>query len=417
MLGGIMDVDPELVSQDFANDPYPLLARLQAEDPVHWSDAWQAWLVTRYDDVERVARDPGTFSNAGRVAARLRALPVEARADMAVLETHFATGLIDSDPPVHTRLRSLVMKAFTPRTVESLRPRITAIARSLIARVEGSGRADVVKDFAYPLPAAVISEILGLPEGQDQLKTWSERINAFYGANGEERVQAARNAQQAVLEARSWLSGLVAERRSRPRDDLLTALMTAHVQDDRLTESELLATCLSLMIAGHVTTTSLISVGLLTLLRNPPQLKTFIAEPGLARGAIEELVRFETPVQRIGRVLNSDLTLRGKQLRKGQLVLMLNGAANRDPQVFPNPNQLDIARGDSRHAAFGVGIHFCVGAALARLEAPIALRELVSLRDIRVVAPGPKWVRESNLRELESLPVAFERPDVEHLPG
>ncbi len=401
--------DAALMSPTFVDDPYPIFAAIRSEDPVHWSDAWGAWLITRYADVERVARDPAGFSNAGRVAARLDQADAAEDGELDALKAHFAYGLIDSDPPTHTRLRSLVVKAFAPRVVEVARPRIEAIADSLIERMAANGRADVVRDFAFQLPAYVISELFGFPvEDRDQFKLWADRITAFYGAPNEERLAAARGAQDALTEARAWLSGLIAGRLSRPQDDLLTSLVAAREQHDRLTEEELLAVCVTFMIAGHETTTSLISVGLLSLLRHPDQLRRYRDDPAVARSGIEELLRYETPVQRNGRVVNADVTLGGKRLRRGDLVLLLNGAANRDPEAFADPDRLDVARGSDRHLAFGVGIHFCVGAALARIEAPIAFARLLRLPDLALGEEGPTWTPRSQLRALSSLPVTFE---------
>lgn len=409
---GSVHLDAALMSPGFVDDPYPAYAAIRNADPVFWSEAWGAWLITRYDDLERIARDPAGFSNAGRVAARLEQVHGAPPGELDVLTNHFGHGVIDSDPPAHTRLRSLVMKAFAPRVVEHSRIRIEAIADELVEQMIGSDDPDIVRDVAFPLPAYVISELFGFPvEDRDRFKRWADRITSFYGVPTVERLTAARDAQDAVIEARGWLSDLIVDRRAEPRDDLLTALVMARERDDRLTEEELLAVCVTFMIAGHETTTSLIAVGLLSLLRHPDQMHRYRDDPNVARSGIEELLRYETPVQRNGRVVRTDVTVGGKRLRKGDLVLLLNGAANRDPAAFADPDRLDVGRVADRHLAFGVGIHFCVGAALARLEAPIALSRLLRIPGLAIGDAGPSWTARSQLRTLASLPITVEIRD------
>jgi cytochrome P450 len=402
------EIDAALADPSFVEDPYPVFRRLREEDPIHWSPSWAMWLVTRFDDVAAITRDPILFSNAGRVAGRMASFSTSEQGELAPFRSHFAAGLIDSDPPSHTRLRSLVVRAFTPRVVEAMRPRISDLVEDLLRPHRAVGRLDVVRDFAYPLPAIVIAEILGLPAGdRAQFKHWADVISRFYGSHGEERLAAARAGQEAVSEARAWLAGLAAERRRRPGEDLLSRLV-AQEDGGGLSEDELLATCVTLMIAGHETTTSFIGVGLNSLLRHPYELVRFRHTPEIRRAGLEELLRYESPAQKNARVVQAETTLDGRRIRAGELVLLLNGAANRDPAAFTEPDRLILDRANERHLAFGMGIHFCAGAGLARLEASIALPVLARLPGLRLSQEPPHWQPNTNLRALESLVVEFE---------
>ncbi|HLY14390.1 MAG TPA: cytochrome P450 [Candidatus Limnocylindrales bacterium] len=403
-----VEIDAALNDPAFVRDPYPVFRRLRDEDPVHWSPSWGMWLVTRYEDVAAVARDPLRFSNAGRVAGRMAGFSAGEQAELAPFRAHFGAGLIDSDPPDHARLRSLVVRAFTPRVVEAMRPRIAALVEELVGRHRPIGRLDAVRDLAYPLPSIVIAEILGLPAGdRAQFKHWADVISRFYGSHGEERLAAARAGQEAVFEARAWLAGLAAERRRQPADDLLSRLV-AQQEGGGMTGDELLATCVTLMIAGHETTTSFIGVGLHSLLGEPAELARFRDQPEVRPSALEELLRYESPAQKNARVVLAETSLGGKSLHADELVLLLNGAANRDPAVFADPDRLILDRTDERHLAFGIGIHFCAGAGLARVEASVALPVLASLPGVRLADEAPHWQPNTNLRALESLPIAFE---------
>jgi cytochrome P450 len=402
------EFDAELASPAFTADPYPTFRRLRVQDPVHWSPAWGMWLVTRYADVARIKRDPGRFSNAGRVAARLAVLDPGQQAALAPFRAHFASGVIDSDPPEHTRLRSMIVRAFTPQAVESLRTRIGRLVDELIRPHLAVGRIDVVRDFAYPLPATVISELLGLPEeDRERFKHWSDVISRFYGSHGEERWAAAQAGQEAVLEAREWIGALASDRRRSPAPDLLTALVQAE-DGGGLSEEQLLATCVTLMIAGHETTTSFISTGIHSLLCYPDQLAVFRYRPELHRIALEELVRYESPAQKNARVVMEDTEIGGRVLRAGDLVMLLLGAANHDPEIFAEPDRVVLERPENRHLAFGIGIHFCAGAGLARLETSVALPALAGLPRLRFSEAPPRWQENTNLRSLDSLILEFD---------
>lgn len=402
------DLDRFLVSPAFYDDPYPTYRFLRDEDPVHWSDTVGGWLLTRYDDVLSTIRDPGAFSSQGRMLPALAHLPPEARGRLRPFEQHFLVGLISADPPDHKRLRTLVNTAFTPRVVERLRPRIQALVDELLDAVQGRGEMDLIRDFAYPLPATVIAELLGAPpEDRDRFKYWSEGILAFQGL-GRVPLEIFERSQHDVLEMRAFIGDLLERRRRAPSDDLLSRLAAAEAAGDRLSEAEMLTMCVTLLVGGHETTTHLIGSGLLTLLRHPEQLRRLREEPGLMPTAVEEMLRYESPVQRNPRRVVEDVELGDKLLRRGDFVLQILGAANRDPAHFAEPERFDIAREPNRHVAFGYGIHFCVGAPLARLEAQLAIDTVLRrFPRLALVTDRVEWQEHGLLRALTALPVAF----------
>lgn len=404
----INNLDQHLMSSAFYADPYPMYHQLRVDDPVHWSDALGAWLLTRYDDVIATLRNTQHFSSNGRMLAVLDHVSPADRAQLGLFETHFAVGLISSDPPDHTRLRTLINKAFTPRVIDRLRPRIQALVDAFLDAAMERGEMDVIHDLAYPLPATVIAELLGAPpQDRDLFKGWSDDILAFQGT-GRITTDVLQRSQHGLHEMRAFLMDLLAARRRVPRDDLLSRMAEAETGGEKLTEAELLTTCVTLLTAGHETTTNLIGNGLYTLLRHPDQLRRLQLEPDLLPTAIEEMLRYESPLQRNPRRVANDITLHGKQLKQGDMVLQVLGAANRDPAQFRDPDRFRIARQPNRHVAFGFGVHFCLGAPLARLEAPLAigtvLRRLPHLQLTH--APG-EWYEHGLLRGLRSLPVTF----------
>ena len=403
-------LDDQLVSPAFYQDPYPFYEQLSAQVRVAWSEALAGWVIPRYDDVVATLLDTQHFSSQGRVLAVLDRLPAGLRPKFKPFENHFTGGLINADPPNHTRLRALVNKAFAPRASEQLRPRIQALVDEMLdaAQAQARGEMDIIRDLAYPLPAIVIAEILGVPpEARDDFKLWSDGILAFQGA-GVVSPELLEHSQRHLLAIREFLADLLAERRRQPRDDLLSQLTEAEMEGDRLTPAELLTTCVTLLIAGHETTTNTIANGLYTLLRHPEQLEQLRANPALLPSAVEEILRYESPLQRNPRRMTEDLEYGGAQLRRGDYVLQMLGAANRDPSVFPNPDQFDITRQPNRHVSFAFGIHFCVGAPVARLEAPIAIGTVLRrLPGLRLASEPLEWRTHSLLRGLGALPVAF----------
>ncbi len=399
-------IDSALVSDAFLRDPYAIMRQLQAEAPVYWSESIGAWIITRYDDVVTTFRDVAHFSNEGRLGRAVEYLSPEQRANFGAFENHYATkSLIHSDPPDHTRLRSLLNKAFTPRAVEAMRPRIQALVNELLDAAPAP--LDLIRDLASPLPAIVIGEIVGAPvEDSGRFRHWADAILAFQGLN-RPPLAALERAQSGLVEMRAYLNDLIAKRRQDPQDDLLTRLVEAESASERLSEGELLSTCVTLLVAGHETTMSLIGNGLLMLLQNPEQLGLLRQDPALMPGAIEEMLRVESPVARQPRLVKQDVKLGGQLIPQGQIAMQFVNAANRDPSYFPDPDRFDIRRTNNRHLAFGQGVHFCIGAPLARLEGPIAIAAVLRrMPNLRLVNDEADWdISKPNSRLLRSLPV------------
>ncbi|HET8575690.1 MAG TPA: cytochrome P450 [Methylomirabilota bacterium] len=386
---------------DFNADPYPFYQRLREVDPVHQSPLG-FWVLTRYDDCVMVLRDP-RFGRAGFEAM------LESVYGGAAEPGRLPTSMLFRDPPDHTRLRGLVSRAFTPRVIEGLRPRIQQIVDGLLDRIQEAGRMEVIADLAYPLPVTVISEMLGVPEDdRERIKQWSADIARSLDAIGlptdQEIVERGRTGRRAIGD---YFRSLIPDRKKRPRGDLLSLLIEAEEQGDKLSEGELLATCVLLYIAGHETTVNLIGNGLLALLRHPAELKRLRDDPALTQSAVEELLRYDGPVQRTARITNADVEIGGHKIAHRSMVVTVIGAANRDPAHFPDPDRLDISRPDNRHIAFGFGIHFCLGAPLARLEGQIALGTLVRrLPRLTLATDRLEWRESQVLRGLKSLPVS-----------
>lgn len=392
--------DPSLPA--FRADPYPFYRRLREVDPVHESPLG-FWVLTRLTDCMMALRDP-RFDHAAMVAT------LDAVYGGPKEPNFIPRAMVFEDPPNHTRLRSLVNHAFTPRIVEGLRPRIHEIVGELIDRAEPSGRMDVIGDFAYTLAVTVVSELLGVPkDDQGTVKQWSADIarslDAIDLTTDPEVTLKGRTSRLAMA---AYFRALLPERRKNPRADLLSLLVAAEEQGDKLSEGELLVMCILLYVAGHETSVNLIGNGLLALLRHPDQLARWRADPALAGTAVEELLRYTSPVARAQRVTNTDVEIDGRVIPKGAKVVVLIAAANRDPAHFTDPERLDIERRDNRHMAFGYGIHFCLGAPLARIEGHIALETLIRrLPRLALVGPEPAWRASQMFRGLEALPVTF----------
>jgi pimeloyl-[acyl-carrier protein] synthase len=390
-------------------DPYPLYHRLRADDPVHRS-ALGFWVLTRHADVLAVLRDQ-RMSRDPRRSERVELLRSSAEVDELLASEEAAPSMLFVDPPDHTRLRTLVNKAFTPAAVERLRPRVEAIVAGLLDRVAGAGAMDVVEDLAYPLPVTVICELFGVPTAdRDQFRAWSREL--VHLLDPLVASDALERALQARLALRGYLRGLIAERRAHPAGDLLTALIAAEDQGhQQLTEDELVSMCVLLLVAGHETTVNLIANGLLALLRNPGERARLQADAALAGSAVEELLRYDSPVQLTSRHALADLDIGGRRVGAGETVVAVLGAANRDPAQFPDPDRLDLARAPNRHVAFGGGIHFCLGAPLARMEARVAIPAMLTrLPGLELGRQPPVRRATVTLRGLASLPVAFRAP-------
>ena len=400
-----LQYDPAL--PEARSDPFPLYKRLREEDPVHWSEALDAWVLTRYDDVVAVLRDK-RFS-----ADRARARNRFAQEAMASAEEHGqpaarANTMLSSDPPEHTRLRLLISRAFLPRAVEKLRPHIQDIANELLDACNEPDRMDILLDYAYPLPTIVIAELMGVPaEDRAKFKRWSDDIVATLGG-GFGRPELAERAAQSGGEISEYFREVIAARRREPKEDLVSVLVEAADQGDDLSEGQLLATCVVALIAGNETTRNLIGNGMLALMRNPEQLEKLWNDPSLVVPAVEELLRYAGPVQCTARVATEDLEIAGKAVKEGQVVFPMLGAANRDPAYFRDPEKLDISRQNNHHVAFGSGIHACLGQPLARLEAHIAFGTLARrIPNPRLATEALEWGPSFTLRGVKSLPITF----------
>jgi cytochrome P450 len=398
-----------LLRPDILSDPYPFYHRLRAADAVHWDAEMGYWVLTRYADVVAALRSP-QFSSVRAGQSEADWLPPELHATLGPVARAIMRQMLFLDPPDHTRLRGLVNRAFTPRAVDAMRNRIQGIVDDLLDGIlaSGQGRLELIEDFAYPLPAIVIAEVFGVPpEDRDQFLAWSADFGLLIDEIKSE--DAAMRAMYGVAEFIAYFRRIIDERRSRPKDDVLGALIEAEEQGDRLSDDELMGNCILLLAAGHGTTTNLLGNGLLALLRHPEQLALLRDNPEVAPSAVAELLRFDGPVQITGRLATADVEIDGRQIRAGQAVTMSLGAANRDPEQFPDPDRLDLTRPDNRHLAFGYGIHFCVGAPLARLEAEIAFGSLVRrLPGLRLDAAELTWDSSIVFRGLTRLPLNFE---------
>lgn len=395
---------PNLVSAEFKADPYPFYARLRAEAPVYRTTrAGQrpAWLITRYDDALALLKDDSLTKDRLGPEAAQRQLRLPFLSDMM---RPLATNMLDRDGADHRRLRGLVQQAFTPRLVEQLRGRVQELCDELLDALPADGGVDLLAAYALPLPVTIIAEMLGIPPAdRRRFVAWSNHIVSV--SSGRDIL---RGLPQVILFMR-YLRRLIAARRAEPRDDLVSALVRAEEAGDVLSEDELLAMVFLLLVAGYETTVNLIASGTLALLQHPDQAERLRREPELAKPAIEELLRFTSPVDvATERYTRAELRIGEVTIPPGELVLAMLGSANRDERQFENPDTLDLAREPNRHLAFGQGIHYCLGAPLARVEGQIALTTLLArLPDLRLAVPADelRWRRGLFLRGLVALPV------------
>src|SRR5262245_47820237 len=360
--------------EESRRDPYPAYRRLRESAPIRWNRWQRSWLLSRYEDVAEVLRDP-RFTTDRRALLPFRVMRRASRRHPDFVNL-LDRNLLMLDGEEHRRVRSLVSKAFTPRRVEALRPRVEEIVDELLEAVAGRGELELVRDLAHPLPVIVIAELLGVPlEDRERFRGWSNDVVQILDLlSGREGLGPAWRGSEGLA---TYFRGLLAERRRAPRDDLLSAMLAAEEDGRALDEADLLSLCALLLAAGHETTTNLIGNAVLALLRHPDERKRLADEPALMPGAVEEFLRFDSPVQVTDRVVTEDLEFRGRRFRRGQLVVCLLGAANHDPARFPEPDRLDVTRADRGHLAFGLGPHVCLGAPLARLEAELALAGLL----------------------------------------
>ncbi len=403
-----MRADFDLKSPATARDPYPAFAWLRDRDPVHWSESLGAWVVTRYADVLEIWNRPDLFSSDRfrKVRAEFTSQRPEVRAVASVL----SEWLVFRDPPDHTRVRALLQKTFTPRQLANSRPRIQAAIDALIDAALTQGEIDFVSQFAFPLPALVIALLLGAPsEDIEAIKQWSDQLAAYLGGSldGQDNFTRARAGVEGLVD---YFARLLREKSKRPGEDLIGLMLRAEHEGHTLSGDEIVSNCVLLLFAGHETTTNLLANGLLHLLRDPGSLALLRARPELDADAVEELLRYESPVPATVKVATRDLEFRGARVRAGEMVLPFLSAANRDPRQFADPDRLDLARAPNRHLAFGWGIHFCLGAPLARLEAALAFRSLLErMPALALVEAEPRWRPWLFFRALEQLRVRWDQ--------
>lgn len=389
-------------------DPYPLYQRIVEENPVYKLPIG-VWVFARHADCTAVLRDPRSSSDQRNSSFYQQDPALQER----VVREREVLGVdrpfLFMDPPDHSRLRGLVQKAFTPRVVEALRPRAQQVVDGLLDAAAEKGQIEVVEEFAYPVPIALISEMLGVPaDDAERFKDWSRELASSLDPEILTPDDVLARRFEVMRSFADYFHELIDERRSSPRDDLLSALVHAEEQGDRLTEPELLSTLILLLVAGHETTVNLIANGVLALLRNPGELARFRADHGLARSTVEEVLRYDPPVQLDGRTALEDMEVGGVTIEKGEQSMLVLGAANRDPAVFDEPSRFDITRTDNRHLSFGFGIHHCLGAPLARMEGQIALSTLARrFPGLELLDDDPPYKDNLVLRGLAELKVGL----------
>ena len=390
-----MEFNP--LSASVRDNPYPYYACLRRHAPVYHVEALDCWAISRYEDVVRVLKDPQTFSSASLLTALL--------GDLNPLPG--VPFMIGSDPPVHTRLRKLVNRAFTPRAVAEMEPRIRAITKELIEGLAGGDEFDLVRELSTPLPVIVIAEMLGVePERRRDFKRWSDDLVAAATGfvMGEQRNRIARS----MSEFRSYFEQAIETRRGHPGNDLVSALIRAEEESQALSEREILAMTILLLIAGNETTTNLLGNAILALLDHPDEMAKVRARPELIPNLVEETLRYDAPVQGLFRQTTRAVELAGRHLPAGTRIMQLYASANRDERVFSEPDRFDVTRDASAHVAFGLGIHFCLGANLARLEARIVLEEIFrSFAGLERKETHVERIDSFALRGPKSLPLRF----------
>ena len=378
-------VDFNPLSSELRANPLPQYDKLRRKDPVHRMRISDGWILTRYEDIDMVLRDHRRFGNLGRDFGYLPYI-----------------SMLDLDPPEHTKVRGLVAHGFTLRAVNSLEPRIAKMVDELLDEVAGKPRFDLIQDIAFPLPITVIAELLGVPpEDRDQFREWSEVVALDVDPLLDS--QQIRDVQRTVEELFDYLEKIAEDRRRRPRNDLVTALVNAEEDGERLSREDLLINIVLVLVAGNETTRNLIGNGTLALLRNPDQLERLQDDSSLLDSAIDEMLRYDSPVQLDSRIARESVEIGGKRIEPGQRVLCALGAANHDPEVFPDPERFDVGRSPRNHLSFGRGIHYCLGASLAKLEARITFAGLLSRFESFRLVEEPRYRDQITLRGLEEL--------------
>ena len=385
-------------------DPFPVNARLRDDDPAHWSPALKGWVLTRYEDVKRVCLDGGMSSD--RLRPFFAALPSAQALRMAELMRVLTLWMVFRDPPEHTRLRRLTSRVFNVRSIQALKPAVESLTAWLLDRLGERKEFDFVAEFAGPLPALVIMDMLGVPRNElARLKLLSDEMALFIGS-ARETPRKYERAEAATREMAALFRALVDERRSEPRRDLLSELV--HLSDDgeQLSEDELVATCVLLLFAGHETTTHHITNGLAALLRFPEEMEKLRRDPQVAPAAVEELLRYDGPIGAQVRIVQEPQRFHGRELQRGERVFLMMNAANRDPRAYREPDRVDLARHGPPHLTFGFGAHICLGFPLARLEGQIALPAVLARwRKIEPLNDAPEWLDSLVLRGMKTFPV------------
>ncbi len=420
--------DLDFLTEDILRDPYPLYEQLQQEQPVFWSQQMDAWVITKHADVSDALLKPELFSSErvekilyGYVERILRGKPMAALLrpalrGLALLKMRLFVGMAkrfmwQQDPPSHTRLRKLMHQGFTSAMVSRLRPLIQQEVHTLLDKVCETGRMDFMADFAVPLPAVVVAHIFGVPEHWEELHHWEHDMKLLLGAKRGDPKEAQSRGLASVAELKAFFLGQIKRRRRDPGEDLISKLVRAQADGHEVDDLELCANLMVTLGAAQVTTQDMLGNGLLALLRNPSQLQEVIDERSLVMPMIDEIIRYDGPVQLTNRVLTADTELQGVRLEKGQMVYLIRGAANRDPDRFPEPHRFDIHRDTRKHVAFGAGIHYCIGAALARAEGEIAFNTVFDrLPGLKLASDKAVVWRADNLqfRGLERLDLEFE---------
>jgi cytochrome P450 len=396
-----------LFTDEIVQDPYPTYARMHEEGAIHYVEVagkWAVWSIFSHNECCSIAKDPRL--SAKRANQQILSLPLSKQAEFKELARMFGLWLIFMDPPEHTRLRKLLNKGFSPAAVEALRPRVEAAVDQMLDLFEPGSEVELMNEFANPLPVRIILEMLGIPlDLRDTFVDWSRAIGAFRG-NPNRTVEEARAAQDALFALTDYFRKTVAERRRNKGTDLISLLIDIEEEGEVLTEEEVYAQCIALLFAGHETTRNLIGNGMYTLMKNPQEMTELRETPKMIRSAVEEFLRYESPIQFTARVLKEDMEICGQPIRKGWTVLCMLGAANRDPKQFKDPNQLNLKRLKNEHLAFGAGAHFCIGNQLARLEGQTAIMRLLQrFPKMGLTGPRPEWASTFGLRGLNALPV------------
>ena len=397
----------EVFSDEILQDPYPTYARLLEEGPLHYVDVgskWAVWSVFSHAECSAMAKDPRC--SAKRAQQQLLALPLSRQAEFSELARMLGLWLIFMDPPEHTRLRKLLNKGFSPAAIEALRPQVEAIVDRMLKPLEHGSEVELMREFANPMPVRIICEMLGIPqELNETFVNWSRAIALFRGSP-DRTVEQAKAAQDALIELTEFFRNTVAERKRNKGNDLISLLIDIEEEGEVLTEEELYAQCIALLFAGHETTRNLIGNGMYTLLKHPQETAELRENPDMIRTTVEELLRYESPVQFTARVLKEDIEICGQRIPRRWTILCMLGAANRDPKRFKEPNKLDLKRLNNQHLAFSAGPHACIGGQLARLEGQIAIQNLVQrFPNMKLTGPKPEWASTFGFRGLKSLPV------------